>query len=386
MMHFSQKIFLVIILSFLVFIPIVKADNLEGQIINEEIAINEPIVVHFFEDRLCSVCAKQKDFMVSLQDQYPQMELHIHSISDLDIFHQLAAEYDLEDYRIMAPTTFVRGSFLQFHDFGEKQQKTLIKALNGEQIQEDCCLVRIPILNIEIDISNWSLPLIAVLLGSVDGLNVCSIGALILILSIVLIFESRRKTLFYGGLFILTTAVAYGLLVFSWGWVFEMLVGQLPIIRIIVGLATLAGGVYFFKEFLRFYRYGPTCQASENAWARRATERLKQSFDNPKKSFLILAPAVMFFALVITIVELPCSIGIPIAFTAILVESEVSLSSYIFYIILYLFFYLLIEIVIFLGAVLTKSIWLAGSKAITWVTLVGSLVLFYLAFHYLIGI
>lgn len=386
MMNLSQKILLGVVLSFLAFIPIVQADDLGAEIINEETTIDEPIVVHFFEDRLCSVCAAQKDFMLSLQDQYPQMELHIHSISDLDTFHQLAAEYGLEDYRIMAPTTFVRGSFLQFHDFGEKQQKTLIRALNGEQVQENCCLVRIPILNIEVDISNWSLPLIAVLLGAVDGLNVCSIGALILILSIVLIFESRRKTLFYGGLFILTTAVVYGLLVFSWGWVFEMLMGQLPIIRIIVGLATLVGGIFLFKEFLRFYRYGPTCQASENAWARQATERLKKSFDNPKKTFFILAPAVMFFAMVVTIVELPCSIGVPIAFTAILVESGVGLSGYVFYIILYLLFYLSIEIVIFLGAVLTKSIWLAGSKAITWATLVGSLILFYLAFHYLIGI
>lgn len=386
MMSFSKKVLLGAIISFFVFIPIVQADNFDAGTVNEEIATDEPIVVHFFEDRLCSVCAQQKDFMLSLQEHYPQMELHIHSISDLDAFHQLATEYALEDYRIMVPTTFVRGSFLQFHDFGEQQQETLIKALNGEQIQEDCCLVRTPILNIEIDISNWSLPLIAVLLGSVDGLNVCSIGALILILSIVLIFDSRRKTLLYGGLFILTTAVVYGLLVFSWGWVFEMLIGQLSIIRAVVGLAALAGGIYFFKEFLRFYRYGPTCQAAENTWARQATEKLKRSFDNSKKGFLILVPAVMFFALVITVVELPCSISIPIAFTAILVESGIGLSSYVFYIILYLFFYLLIEIVIFLGAVLTKSIWLAGSKAITWVTLVGSLVLFCLAFYYLIGI
>lgn len=363
------------------FVPLVQADVPE-----QEIASEEAIIVHFFEDRLCPVCAEQKKFMEELKDEYPQMDLRIYPISDLARFHELAAEYELEDYRIMAPTTFVRGSFLQFRDFGERQKKTVIDALEGEEIQEDCCLVKIPFLNIEIDISNWSLPLIAVLLGSVDGFNVCSIGALILILSIVLIFESRRKTLFYGGLFILTTAVVYGLLVFAWGWAFELLVGQLPIIRIVVGLAALAGGLYFFKEFLRFYRYGPTCQASENALARRATEKLKKVFENPKRGLIILAPAVIFFALVITVVELPCSIGVPIAFTAILVESGIGLSGYLFYILLYIFFYLLIEVMIFLGAVFTKSIWLAGSRLITWVTLLGALVLFYLAFHYLIGL
>ena len=93
----------------------------------------------------------------------------------------------------------------------------------------------------------------------------------------------------------------------------------------------------------------------------------------------------MFFAAVITIVELPCSIGIPIAFAGILVEKGVSLGVYIFYILLYLFFYMLIELIIFTGAVLTKKIWFAGSKAITWITFVGAMVLFYLAFYYLIG-
>lgn len=362
------------------FVPLVQADTLE------EPALEEKIIVHFFEDRLCPVCAEQKSFMEELKDEYPQMDLRIYPISDLARFHELAAEYELEDYRIMAPTTFVRGSFLQFRDFGERQKETFINALEGEEIQEECCLIRIPFLNIEIDISKWSLPLITVLLGSVDGFNVCSIGALILILSIVIIFESRKKTLLYGGLFILTTAIVYGLLVFAWGWAFELLVSQLPIIRIVIGLAALLGGLYFFKEFLRFYRYGPTCEVSDNALTRRATEGLKKSFDNPKKGSFLLALAVIFFALVITVVELPCSIGIPITFAAILAESGISLSGYVFYIILYIFFYLLIELIIFLGAVFTKSIWVAGSKAITWITLLGALVLFYLAFHYLIGI
>ena len=375
-----SRIFILISLGAFLFAPLVQADTPEAPVLEEK------IIVHFFEDRLCPVCAEQKSFMEELKDEYPQMDLRIYPISDLARFHELAAEYELEDYRIMAPTTFVRGSFLQFNNFGTRQKETLINALEGGEIQEECCLIRIPLLNIEIDISNWSLPLITVLLGSVDGLNVCSIGALILILSIVLLFGSRKKTLFYGGLFILTTAIAYGLLVFAWGWAFELLVGHLPIIRMVIGLASLLGGLYFFKEFLRFYRYGPTCQASDNALTRRATERLQKTFENPKKGLLVLASAVIFFAIVITVVELPCSIGIPITFTAILAESGIGLSGYVFYIILYIFFYLLIEVIIFLGAVFTKSIWIAGSKAITWVTLLGALVLFYLAFHYLIGI
>jgi hypothetical protein len=66
-----------------------------------------------------------------------------------------------------------------------------------------------------------------------------------------------------------------------------------------------------------------------------------------------------------------------------LVEEGVSLLEHILYISIYLLFYMLIEIIIFTGAVLTKKIWIANSRAITWVTLAGALILFYLAFYYL---
>ena len=192
---------------------------------------------------------------------------------------------------------------------------------------------------------------------------------------------------FYGGLYIITTSLIYGSLVFLWGGVVDALIGQLEILRIIVGLAALAGAIYFSKEFWRFFKYGPACQMSESALVKRATNKLKESFENPGKGALILVSSIVSFAAVITIVELPCSIGLPIAFTAILLEEGISLTNtplpYTLYIIAYIFFYMFIEIVIFSGAVLTKKIWFAGSKLITWITFAGAAVLFYLAFYYL---
>jgi len=57
--------------------------------------------------------------------------------------------------------------------------------------------------------------------------------------------------------------------------------------------------------------------------------------------------SVIFFAFAITLIELPCSIGIPVAFTGVLVESGVSIYLYVGYIIVYLFFYMLDELLVF---------------------------------------
>jgi thiol-disulfide isomerase/thioredoxin len=343
----------------------------------------EKVIIHLFDDRLCPVCRDAKSFIQSIEQDYSQIELRIYPISDITKLREIAEEYGVEDYGIMAPSIFIGDNFFQFRDFTSRHEEMIIRAIEGEIIDDDCCIIRIPFLNIELDIRGWSLPLMTMILSSLDGLNICSIGALILILSIVIIFESKKKIFFFGGLFILTTAVVYGILVFTWGRLFEVLVGQLEILRIIVGLAALGGGIYFFKEFWRFFKYGPTCQVSDSALAKKATEKLKKSFEDSKRGSFRLAGAIMFFAIVIILVELPCSIGLPVAFTGILIEAGIPLSSYIFYILLYLFFYMLIEIIIFVGAVLTKKIWFADSRVITWITFIGAVVLFYLAYYYL---
>ncbi len=367
--------FLVLLLPVLVFQAATFASEQE-----------EKIEVYFFEDRLCPVCKEQKDFMLEIQEDYPEMELYIYPISDTEKLHEIAQEYGVEEYGIMAPTTFVGENFFQFRDFTSRHEDMIINALEGKLVEEDCCMMKIPYLNIEIDISGWSLPAITVILGSFDGFNVCSLGALILILSIVIKFESRKKTFLYGGIFIVASALIYGVLVFTWGKLFEALVGQLEVLRIIVGLAALTGAVFFSRDFFKFLKHGPACESGNSELKSSATNRVVKAFEDPKTSNLFLITSLLFFAFVITLVELPCSIGLPIAFTGILVERSLSLAAYTSYILLYLLFYMLIEIIVFTGAVLTKKLWFAGSKLITVVTLLGALVLYYIAFYYLFSI
>lgn len=371
------KIFLVLFVLFF---------SLAGFVFAEEGSNQEEILIYFFTDPLCRDCKNAEEFIIEQKNDYPQLELIVYPITDTKKLNEIAAKYEIEDYQVgMAPTIFINGTLLQIGSFTSNSEKEIMGAIQGELVDVDCCIQKIPFTNIEIDMANWSLPIITIALGSIDGFNICSIGALILVLSIVFVFDSKKKIFFYGGLFIFTAVLIYGLLVFIWGRLFEVLVGQLEILRIIIGLTALGGGIYFFKEFYRFFKYGPTCKASGSKIARKATFKLKQAFEEPDQKPYLLISSIIFFAIIITLVELPCSIGIPLAFAGILVEAGVSSTSYILYILLYLSFYMLIELIIFTGAVLTKKIWIADSKMITWVTFSGAIILFYLAFYYLIG-
>lgn len=343
------------------------------------------VELYYFEDPLCSVCAQQERYMEELKEQYEELIINTHPISDTETFKKLADERGITDYRIMAPSTFVNDELLQFSSFGEREKQALRSAIEGKELNNDSVL-RLPLIGTEIDMNRWSLPVLAIALGSLDGFNVCSLGALILILSIVLTFNSRKKIIILGGLFILTTVLVYGGLVFIWGRLIDVFIGQLSILRLLVGLAAVGGSVWFFKEFWRFYRYGPSCESSNSKLALLSSKRLIQAFNAPNKGPLALGGAIILFAIAITIVELPCSIGVPIAFTGILIESGLSLGMYSLYVGIYLFFYMLIELIIFTGAVLTKEIWFTGSNVITWTTFTGAVVLLALGLYYLLSL
>ncbi len=343
----------------------------------------EEVTLYFFEDRYCGVCRSQKVFMEEVIDNYPHIVIKTYPITDRKKLNEIGKMYGVEEPEMMAPTTFIGENYFQFMQFTENEAQKLIRAMEGETIDDDCCLLRIPILNIRVDIREWSLPLMTVVLGSLDGFNVCSLGALILILSIVLAFKSRRKIFFYGGLFILVSVTVYGFLVFAWRGLHELFAQYTNILGLVIGIAAIAGGTYFFKEFWRFFRYGPTCKSSENKIAQKATEKLQNAFQNGKKGGLALAGSIVLFAVIITFVELPCSIGFPIIFTGILADAGIPITTSILYILLYLFFYMLIEVIIFIGAVLTREIWMLNSSAVTWITLFASLIMFYLGYYYL---
>ena len=345
----------------------------------------EELTLYFFEDRYCGVCRAQKDFMDEVIGDYPHITIETHPVTDREKLNEIGQMHGVENPEMVAPTTFIGENYFRFYDFGEDEKEKLLKAMAGEVVEEEYRYFRIPFLETRVDVRDWSLPLITVLLGTFDGFNVCSLAALVLILSIVLSFNSRRKIAFYGGLFILVSVTVYGVLVFAWRGLLEVLAPHSTILGSFIGVAAILGGLYFLKEFFRYLRYGPSCESSQSKIAQKATEKLQQAFADPKKGALALTGSVILFAVIITFVELPCSIGLPIIFAGILADAGVSLTVSVLYIILYLSFYMLIEIIIFTVVVVTRELWIMNTTVVTAITFIASMVLFALGAHYLLA-
>ena len=358
-------------------------------------ARESPVEINFFYSSTCPHCAKEERFLDELQEKYSDIKINRFVISDKDNVELLKKFYKdynvLPEYYGMVPVTFTNERyFVGFNEeIGKSIDDCILECKKDNISKGDVTIIDLegnisfPIIG-KINIKKYSLPALAVLLGFLDGFNVCSLGALVLILGLVLALKSRQKVLIFGGLFILTTALVYGFLIVIWYKIFSFLVPYMRIMEILIGLLGIGGGIYFFREFVKFKRQGPICELSSGKQIMsKFSSKFQNSLQKSGNIFLLLG-MVLLFSAIITIVEFPCSAVVPVAFAGVLAQSGLSAFSYLFYIAIFLVFYMLDEIIVFLISFFTMKIWLASNKIMIWFLLAEAIILFGLGFYYLL--
>jgi len=351
--------------------------------------------INFFYSSTCSYCAKEERFLDKIEKEYPEIVINRYSVDkkdNIDLLKEYYKEYNvLQAYYGMVPITFTDSDyFVGFSDeIGEDIERCILKCREGEISKGEFSIVdlegniNVPLIG-KINVKSFSLPILAVILGALDGFNVCSLGALVLILALVLAIKSRKKTLLFGGIFILTTAIIYGLLIVVWYQIFSFFSSYMRLMQVLIGLLGIGGGIYFFKQFLNFRKYGPTCEVSAGKGIiAKFSSKFQDSVKNSVNTLLLLG-SILIFAGIITIIEFPCSAVVPVAFAGVLAQSGLSTFQYLLYIAIFVAFYMLDEIIIFLIAFFTTKLWLSSSKVVTWITLAEALILFALGIYYLL--
>lgn len=355
----------------------------------------QEVTIDFFFSPTCPHCAAEKVFLDDLRARHSEIIINRYSVNEkenIDLLNEFYDKYDVSSsYKGLVPVTFTNEEyFIGFNDSIAKDIEGCIDKCERGDVSEGGFSVvdlegniSVPIIG-KINVEKFSLPILAVLLGILDGFNVCSLGALVLILGLVLAIKSRKKTLLFGGIFIITTAVVYGLLIVIWYQIFSFFTSYMRLMQIIIGLLGIGGAIYFFKEFLRFRKHGPICEVSTNSGiVSKFSSKFKESLRNSTNTILLLA-SVLIFAGILTIIEFPCSAVIPVAFAGILAGAGLSTFQYLIYISIFLVFYMFDEIIVFLIALFTMKLWLSSNKALIWITLVEAIVLFTLGIYYLL--
>lgn len=236
--------------------------------------------------------------------------------------------------------------------------------------KEDATNTKLDIFNTTIDLKDMSLPVIAVIIGLVDGFNPCAMWVLIFLITMLFDYPSRKKMWILGCTFIFTSAFIYFLFMMSFLKVAEFISG-IKILQILIALFALAFGI------INVYRYFKTkdvgCDVVDKNKRRKIMTRIKKIVSN--KSFVLALVGIVFLAISVNLIELLCSLGLPVMFTQILAYNNVTGIKNILYIILYIIFFLIDDLIVFFVAMKTLKITAISNKYSKYSHLIGGLIM-----------
>ena len=241
-------------------------------------------------------------------------------------------------------------------------------------------LVNIPIINKTIDLTNYSLFTMSIILGTIDGFNPCAMWVLVLFLTALIAVGNKVKMFRVAGLFILAEAVMYFLILNAWIYTWDF-VGLDKWVTPIVGIIGIAGGIFFIKNYLK---KGDTleCEVTDLEQRAKISRKVKDIANKPFT--LLTALGIIGLALSVNVIEFACSIGIPQTYTKILQINEVPFWIRQFYTFIYIIGYMVDDIIVFGFALMSINKLQLTTKYSKWVNLFGGILMIILGLIMLI--
>lgn len=343
-------------------------------------SVEEPtgdgIEMHFFFSPSCPHCADQKEFHKELIKEFPDLNIISHDVTrheEVALLKQFAEEKGKDISKLGVPATFIGEYAIIGFNTAETTGKNIKEAIKGtleevpvsEKTTEE---FELPIIG-KINIKDYSLPGLAVILGLIDGFNPCAMWALVFLISLMMGLKDKRKLWLLVGSFVFASGALYFLFMSAWLNVF-LLIGYLRPVTILVGIIAIFAGLTSIREYIKA-RGAIVCPVSKGASKSGLMEKMKKIVESPLTWFTVIG--IIALAFVVNSIEFVCSSAIPVVFTQTLALHSLSTIKYYGYILLYDFFFMLDDLVIFsLAAFAVTHI---GDRYAKYCTIIGAVLL-----------
>jgi len=315
---------------------------------SKEKSLESKICIHYFVKDQCSQCENLEGFLKEIVQKY-QIDFKIYNVSESEENQQIYQKLE-EFYGISFagfPIVFLGDTYL----IGDESIRENIEKVIQRCQKESCpcpveeikeTLKQIPkpstftpesekevsisLFGKEIKISSqFSLIFLGIILGLADGINPCMFSVLLFLLTYLLAVGSKKKATKAGLVFVLGVFVIY--LLFMLGMInLITLIGVISKIKIVVALFALIAGLIMVKDFFAYGKW----------FSLEIPESTKPLVEKLIKRGTI--PSAILLALLSSLVELPCTAGIPLVYTTLLAQKG---TGYISYLIWYNIFFVL---------------------------------------------
>ena len=390
-----KKILYVLVL-FLMFTLNVNA-NEEDNLVN----------IYFFHSDSCTHCKQEMKLLETLEEEYDNIRIYKYEIGDEENSILLSNITNLLDTRVVGvPFTVIGAKY--FNGYSEENSKKVFTAAIeyyskygyidkvGEYItgielptyevgDEDITIdeyikdygnytFKLPLIG-TVETKNLTLPLIAIVIGLVDGFNPCAMWILIFLISMLIGMKDKKKMFILGFSFLLTSAIVYFILMYSFLNVSSLLI-SIVWIRYLIGIFGIIFGLSNVITSLKKKEDG--CNVVDDKKRNKIMDKIK-TFTKEKNIFIALI-GVITLAISVNVIELACSAGLPLIFTEILSLNNLPKAVELLYIFIYIFFFMIDDLIVFMIAMFTLNLKVVSTKYGKLSKIIGGIILFTMGF------
>ena len=251
----------------------------------------------------------------------------------------------------------------------DKKEADISDYYNSDSDSDANTKLNIPLIG-TISLKDMSIPVIAILIGLVDGFNPCAMWVLIFLITMLFDYPSRKKMWILGCTFLFTSAFIYFLFMISFLKVATFING-INVLKLLIAVFALVFGGFNIYRYFKTKDVG--CDVVDKNKRRKIINRIKNILSS--KSFAFAIGGIILLAISVNLIELLCSMGLPVMFTEILAYNNITGVKNILYIILYIIFFLIDDLIVFFIAMKTLKITAISNKYSKYSHLVGGLIM-----------
>ena len=367
----------------------------------ENVFAKEQVNLYFFHGDGCPHCAEEEKFLAKIEKKYSYVKIIRYEVwknkSNALLMDRVGNRYDVATSSV--PLTVISGTAIsgysesigirieraiKYYKDNPKENINYVSQIKNGTFDEDeikdsfseadkktdeSTKIKLPLLG-KINLKDFSLPTAATLIGLVDGFNPCAMWVLLFLISMLLGMKDRKRMWILGLTFLLSSALVYMAIMLSW---FNIVVNVMAsvIFRNIISVIAIVGAIINLRAFFKSNDSG--CEVVNDKKRKKVISKIKD-FTKEKSLFIALG-GVIFLAISVNVIELACSAGLPLVFTQLLAINNVSSFESFIYTLIYIFFFLIDDIIIFLIAMSTTKVHAISTKYNKYSHLIGGILM-----------
>ncbi len=243
--------------------------------------------------------------------------------------------------------------------------------IDNSVTEEELNNFEVPLLG-EFNAKDVSLPILSIVMGFVDGFNPCALWILVFLITMLFGMNDKKKMWILGSVFLITSGLVYMLFMVSW-LNLAMFVSSVNAIRLMISAFAIIFGLYNIYNFIKSKNDDVGCTVTNEKSRTKIMNKIRLVVS--QKYFVLAIIGIMLLAVSVNVLELLCSLGLPVIFTQVLALNNLSVIEYSIYILLYVLFFMIDDFVIFIVAMKTLEIKAISSKYTKYSHLIGGIIM-----------